>query len=238
MQPAHGPYASNFLNEIHTYFPAFLYSADRFNSVRDIMQYIQSQMSRQANVFNRWQEYHRAQEYQEAELRRNAQRFHQQQTRWTARPRVVVPPSPLFPSQAPQTAPAAVPAVPAGNTTTVLDPWLQALLISLGTQPLALGTQTQRNFWDPVPTGPSAQEIAAASTTYAAPTTLDTRCIVCQDTISEGSQVRKLSHCNHFFHQTCIDTWFQRDPHCPVCRHDIRTRGTGADTNAINTEGL
>ena len=37
-----------------------------------------------------------------------------------------------------------------------------------------------------------------------------------------GEQVRTLTHCGHRFHVLCIDNWFQRNVHCPLCRHDIR----------------
>jgi hypothetical protein len=40
--------------------------------------------------------------------------------------------------------------------------------------------------------------------------------------MSAGHSVRRLNRCGHTFHTTCIDTWFQRNVHCPVCRHDIR----------------
>jgi hypothetical protein len=33
--------------------------------------------------------------------------------------------------------------------------------------------------------------------------------------------------CHHTFHKSCIDTWFQENVHCPVCRHDIRLTELG-----------
>jgi hypothetical protein len=47
-------------------------------------------------------------------------------------------------------------------------------------------------------------------------------CSICQDVLPVGGQVRTISHCEHSFHTGCIDTWFQRNVRCPVCRHDIR----------------
>lgn len=82
-------------------------------------------------------------------------------------------------------------------------------------------------FWEPVVVAPTTQQIAWASTVYMAPTRLDTPCTICQDTIVEGDSVRKLTHCNHFFHRNCIDTWFLRHVDCPVCRHDIRGQAAG-----------
>ena len=37
-----------------------------------------------------------------------------------------------------------------------------------------------------------------------------------------NQNVRHLRHCNHYFHQDCIDTWFRGNVYCPTCRHDIR----------------
>jgi hypothetical protein len=47
-------------------------------------------------------------------------------------------------------------------------------------------------------------------------------CAICQDTLSPEQEGRKLLACNHWFHRTCIDTWFTRNVHCPNCRHDVR----------------
>jgi len=49
----------------------------------------------------------------------------------------------------------------------------------------------------------------------------DINCAVCQERNSDANW-RKLN-CSHYFHRTCIDPWFERNVHCPVCRHDIRT---------------
>jgi hypothetical protein len=105
---------------------------------------------------------------------------------------------------------------------------IRSLLIPPSTgNTTTLNPQTQA-YWDPVVVAPTATQIAAASSTYAAPTRLDTPCAICQDTIAEGDQVRKLNHCDHFFHRSCVDTWFQRNVRCPVCRHDIRSRAVRA----------
>ena len=42
----------------------------------------------------------------------------------------------------------------------------------------------------------------------------------------ESNEVRRIMHCRHYFHRTCIDTWFQTNVHCPTCRYDIRTPNT------------
>jgi hypothetical protein len=47
-------------------------------------------------------------------------------------------------------------------------------------------------------------------------------CAICQDQMIATQDVRIITHCQHMFHLQCIDTWFQRHIQCPCCRHDIR----------------
>lgn len=46
-------------------------------------------------------------------------------------------------------------------------------------------------------------------------------CAVCQERGSDTTW-RHL-YCEHYFHRDCVDRWFSRNVHCPVCRADIRT---------------
>jgi Zn finger protein HypA/HybF involved in hydrogenase expression len=76
-----------------------------------------------------------------------------------------------------------------------------------------------RNFMDPVPITPSESQIHNATQIFTnAPA--DTQCSICQEDVI-GVHVR-IRHCNHCFHQACIRQWFEVNPRCPVCRHDIR----------------
>jgi hypothetical protein len=68
---------------------------------------------------------------------------------------------------------------------------------------------------------PTAQQIADA-TSLEITGTDDEDCAICQDTMAMGTEVRTIEFCEHSFHQNCIDTWFQQNVRCPVCRHDIR----------------
>lgn len=77
------------------------------------------------------------------------------------------------------------------------------------------------NFMEPVPVRPTAAQIAEGTVIE----TVDAEeevCAICQDEMPAGSEARALRACDHRFHVGCIDTWFQRDVRCPVCRHDIR----------------
>lgn len=46
-------------------------------------------------------------------------------------------------------------------------------------------------------------------------------CAVCQERGTD--ETWRHLYCEHYFHRECIDRWFSRNVHCPVCRADIRT---------------
>jgi hypothetical protein len=91
----------------------------------------------------------------------------------------------------------------------------------------AFGTILQRGrnmdqFLQPVVVHPTPEQIAANTTVGNLVSDTDHACAICQDALTSEQQGRKLNACGHWFHQSCIDTWLERDVHCPVCRHDIR----------------
>lgn len=47
------------------------------------------------------------------------------------------------------------------------------------------------------------------------------QCAICHCDIHQGSIVRKLNVCGHYFHQGCIDTWLVNQNSCPICRRSI-----------------
>jgi len=50
----------------------------------------------------------------------------------------------------------------------------------------------------------------------------DRVCSICQNTYTEGVIIRKISHCNHFYHHHCLDQWLENNTKCPECQYDIR----------------
>ena len=52
----------------------------------------------------------------------------------------------------------------------------------------------------------------------------DAVCAICQDR-GEATPWRHL-HCGHMYHRQCIDTWFNQNVVCPVCRADVRALAT------------
>ena len=68
------------------------------------------------------------------------------------------------------------------------------------------------------PTPEQINEGSAIVTLAAVPE--GTNCAICQER-GESQEWRRI-YCNHYFHNTCISTWYQRSTECPVCRADIR----------------
>jgi hypothetical protein len=86
---------------------------------------------------------------------------------------------------------------------------------------------TLREFFEPVPIVPTETQIASSSVLYnSIDDSEEARCSICQDDIRFGEEVRSLTHCDHFFHRSCIDLWLQSSVRCPLCRHDIRESST------------
>jgi hypothetical protein len=80
-----------------------------------------------------------------------------------------------------------------------------------------------RNFLDQsVEVAPTQTQLETASTLFHAEQKEDDNCAICQDTMEEEQHLRRLNHCHHTFHKSCVDTWFRTNVHCPTCRHDIR----------------
>lgn len=76
---------------------------------------------------------------------------------------------------------------------------------------------------EPVLVTPTIQEIEQGTQLLQAnPAHESQNCSICQDSFTEGQAIRKFRVCQHEFHRNCIDVWFQRNVHCPVCRHDVR----------------
>ena len=47
-------------------------------------------------------------------------------------------------------------------------------------------------------------------------------CSICRENFTDSCIVRKLGGCEHIFHLNCIDTWFETNIRCPLCRMDLR----------------
>ncbi|KAL4430260.1 hypothetical protein ABPG74_014819 [Tetrahymena malaccensis] len=46
-------------------------------------------------------------------------------------------------------------------------------------------------------------------------------CSICLDKLQTGQIVSIITECQHYYHQECIDNWFQSNKTCPLCRNQI-----------------
>jgi len=44
-------------------------------------------------------------------------------------------------------------------------------------------------------------------------------CIICFELLKVKQNKRVLPHCNHYYHEKCIDEWLLNNSSCPICRH-------------------
>ena len=187
------------LDTLHNYFPAMLYEPELFRTLPDVFGYARTQMQRHFDLFSAARAAYRP-----------------------ILPRVVpepirVAPNPIDIINATDLLNALRP--PTGNFTNMMPgiPMnVQDLLLAMMGPPPA-----QNAFEDPVVVRPTAEQIARA-TTLESMLADDGVCAICQDTIAAMTEARTINACNHQFHKNCIDTWFQQNVRCPVCRHDIR----------------
>lgn len=43
-------------------------------------------------------------------------------------------------------------------------------------------------------------------------------CVICLEDMKDGELCRRLSQCNHIFHETCVKPWLIKNRSCPICR--------------------
>lgn len=213
-----GPYQNSpLLNEIHTYFPALLYNNDRFQTMSDVFAYIRLQMH---NRFDTYSINVERANY----MREDVPRRQSRQSRHARQPRQPVQPiQPVQPRQ-PRQPRQPVQQHERYNTsslnytpinTSEYNDNLNRLMLLFGFP--------NGNFTDPVYIVPSTEQINQGSALYAITAEHETQqCAICQDSIRINEMARRLNYCSHMFHRSCIDTWYQRNVNCPVCRHDIR----------------
>lgn len=246
-------YGVQLLNDLHNHFPEILYNPQRFHNVQELLSYIIS-------VAN-------TSPYRQGSQAYNRNVGSVRNTPPTQLNTHVYPPiGPHTPRQTPRAAavgsggsggvpqPAPTAAV---YMTTFTDDGHQAAPLPNTINPLLntllgglfgdiLGGVASGNtipnlnaFLDTrIPVYPSVDEINNATTVYRVNRRQDDICTICQDEIETNQEVRRVDHCNHYFHRNCIDTWFQGNVHCPTCRHDIRDNTThNSQENHNNTNG-
>jgi hypothetical protein len=232
-------YGSALFDELHNFFPELMYDEHIFSTepyiwMRHRMHTLFPQFTRQRTLYNIYSAESRRADYET--------------WRFRSFPSVRVPNSPRFSNPVRTNATLVEPVlrnpVPLPvriRTRTVpqehvdfslLNTTLTNLLNTAFTEEPTLPTQTSNDLLrllygtiplqTDVPVVASNDIIARHSAIVGHETVpADVNCAICQERNNDVTVWRKLN-CMHHFHRTCIDRWFERDVHCPVCRHDIR----------------
>jgi hypothetical protein len=82
-----------------------------------------------------------------------------------------------------------------------------------------------QNFLDPVQIYPTETEIANATSVVRygdIEEPLNQSCPISLDPFHVDDQVTAIKHCGHIFKTDEIQSWFESNVRCPVCRYDIR----------------
>jgi hypothetical protein len=208
-------YNVGLLDDLHNYFPAFLYDSGRFQTPAQVFHYLRTELHSRFN------------------LPAHGARL----AGFTPARQATPLQTPVqTPQQTPLQAPPQIQRAPrSGLDQLGLASALLGLLDLSGNNFLADGSYFYMQpaaipnpaFLEPVLVRPSA-EVLLANTTLIVGTEApeNSSCAICQDSITETDNCRKLTPCSHIYHRTCIDQWFETNVHCPTCRHDIRVSTT------------
>ncbi len=219
-------YNVGLFDDLHNFLPAILYDHRRFQTVPDLLGYIHTQTLNHFNLYNRGR-----QTYQ----RTRRQDVPTGQTATATRPiqittQETIDIMPLFTTQlnTPLTAqgihallnPPTVDDTDTDDTTPGLDVIMNLLQRGLLRRTAATAAATAM---EPVVVRPTQEHIDRATTQRMATVEDEqSNCSICQDSFTDGQAIRQINHCRHSFHRICINPWFDRNVHCPVCRFDIR----------------
>jgi hypothetical protein len=189
-------YGIGLLDDVHNYFPAFLYDQAQFQTTADVFRYVNRQIAAQCNPYRRGlQEYTRTHPITLGESMTMRTPTNRAGPRYTENIDI----TPMF-TQAPATA-----------GTTFLAEYLLGMLQVPGTASPA------------GPVVPTQAQVDSATTLRVAVVADETRdCSICQTAYTDGQALRTITRCEHMFHKSCIDPWFARNSQCPNCRFDIR----------------
>lgn len=194
-------YNITLLDDLHNYFPDILYADNnRFRSVNDLLEYIRSQTREQFDLFSSA----RRNRTRNNTIPQIQERNIDNQIRITFNTEDIIdsPTSPLN-------------QINEDNINTLLGP-----LTNIVNLLYPVNTPTNRNFLQPVVVSPTQEQITNATSIVELSTNTEI-CIICQDTMSDGS-IRRINHCRHTFHDICIQRHFNNSVRCPICRFDIR----------------
>jgi len=188
------------LNDLHNYFPEILYGTRFQNDA--LVQYIREVVHQRFNLFTNAQNNFRNNQYQEQQQQQQV--LQQQQVNRLSRINT-------NPNQIIYTSPPVTSFV--NLLQSMLDPSLS---------PISQDEEHILNDLQPVVVRPTQIQIENGSSIVEL-TSNHNVCAICQENMLPAQTIRRLNHCRHIFHNTCIMTAFTTSPRCPNCRHDIRS---------------
>jgi Ring finger domain len=235
MDPRVSIFNVQLLDDLHNYFPDILYNSNRFETVQDLLRYIQEQTRTRFNLYdagrNRYMQGRNV--VQQPDTGGTVQPTAAQPiaTRPTATQPTATQSTAAQPTQSPLRelltgAPRLVPSRrnhvsqfyfplnPLSYTEDIIMNDNTSSIINLLVQGL--------NNQEPVVVRPTQEQITSATSVQTISAALEDPCAICQEIMDPGTVIRKINACEHSFHVNCIDTWFRRSVNCPNCRADIR----------------
>jgi hypothetical protein len=217
-------YGVGLLDDIHNYFPAFLYEPHMFQTIQDALMYMQRQTQTRFNLYNRGLE------------------------RYTLHiPNMTTPLASAFRNSTSTMNPSmsvheTIEIIPMNTHTPASLVPVNSLPIGLsfnnfGLEASNLLSTILGNSWNSTSEGPSmvSPSILDSVTTLHEVNQAENEnvCSICQEGYLENQTKRTINHCHHHYHKECIDPWFRANAHCPVCRFDIRDTPTN-ERNSIS----
>uniref|UniRef100_A0A6C0IHB6 RING-type domain-containing protein n=1 Tax=viral metagenome TaxID=1070528 RepID=A0A6C0IHB6_9ZZZZ len=187
------------LNDLHNYFPEILYGA-RFQN-DGLVQYIREVVNRRFNLFTNAQNNYRNTQYQQNQQSLQQQQVNRLSTMNTNQNTFQV----LYRSP------------PVSSFVNLLQTMIDSNL-----SPISQDEDHILNDLQPVVVRPTENQIENGSSIVEL-TSGHNVCAICQEPMLMTNTIRRLNHCRHMFHNSCIMSAFATSPRCPNCRHDIRS---------------
>ena len=94
-----------------------------------------------------------------------------------------------------------------------------------------------QNFFDPVLIYPTNAQIETATRRVLyrdIVTPINNTCPISMDNFNDDDTVTIIRHCGHIFNTDELNTWFENNCRCPVCRYDIRNYNRNASSSRTN----
>lgn len=199
-------YGVQLFDDLHNYLPALLYHPEQFNSIRECLEYIQNRARNNFNLYDIHQRNFTIDSDSNSEISEIEERYNRRERIIRENERTNQSSEELLQNLLNDFI---SPRLTSSNPiTNILSMFTAAAPLNV---PITSGAQPSIQA--------NRQQINNA--TQLISTTISSEiCSICHESLA-NSEVRRINHCRHMFHQSCIDRWFQQNARCPVCRYNI-----------------